>query len=80
MINQVLLKGSVAELGDDWVDIQLENETQDIVKIEDLEEVTVSNLLLNNKVAIRGHLKISNGIIKVACDSLIILDGRGKKS
>ena len=80
MINQVLLKGIVAELGDTWVDIQLENETQDIIKIEDLEEVTVSNLLLNNKVAIRGHLKINNGVIKIACDSLIILDGRGRKS
>lgn len=81
MINQVLLKGAVVEIGDNWFEMQLEDGNKDILIIYDVEEWTISNLLLNNKVAVKGHLKISNnGLLNVICDSVIILDGRGKKN
>lgn len=80
MINQVLLKGVVVEIGDSCFEMQLEDGNQDIIKIYDVADYTISNLLLNNKVAVRGHLKLSNnGIINIICDSVIILDGRGRK-
>lgn len=79
MINQVLLKGAVTEIGDNWFEIQLEDGNQDKIFIYDVQDFTISNLLLNNKVAVRGHLMNSNeGFLKVMCDSVIILDGRGK--
>ena len=81
MINQVLLKGAVVEIGDNYFEMQLEDGNKDIIIIYDVEEFTISNLLLNNKVAVKGHLKISNnGLLNVICESVIILDGRGKKN
>lgn len=80
MINQVLLKGVVIEIGEDWFEMQLEDGDRDRIFIFDVADYTISNLLLNNKVAVRGHLKVSiEGFIKVICDSVIILDGRGRK-
>lgn len=81
MINQVLLKGAVVEIGDNWFEMQLEDGNKDIIIIYEVGEFTISNLLLNNKVAVKGHLKISNnGLLNVICESVIILDGRGKKN
>ena len=81
MINQVLLKGSVVEIGDDWFELKLEDNNQDVVVIGNVSEYTISNLLLNNKVAVKGHLKLSNnGLLNIVCESVIILDGRGRKN
>ena len=80
MINQVLLKGVVTEIEDGYFEMQLEDGNKDKIFIYDVADYTISNLLLNNKVAVRGHLKISNnGLLNVICDSVIILDGRGRK-
>lgn len=81
MINQVLLKGSVVEIGDNWFELKLEDNNQDVITIDDVSEYTISNLLLNNKVAVKGHLKLSNnGLLNIVCESVIILDGRGRKN
>lgn len=81
MLNQVLLKGAVVEIGDNYFEMQLEDGNNDIIIIYDVAEWTISNLLLNNKVAVKGHLKLSNnGLLNVICESVIILDGRGKKN
>lgn len=81
MINQVLLKGAVVEIGDNYFEMQLEDGNKDVIIIYEVGEFTISNLLLNNKVAVKGHLKISNnGLLNVICESVIILDGRGKKN
>lgn len=81
MINQVLLKGAVVEIGDNWFELQLEDGSKDIIIIYDVADYTISNLLLNNKVAVKGHLRLSNnGLVNVICESVIILDGRGRKN
>ena len=76
MFNQVLLKGRVEEIYAESIDILVDG-VQYPVHICD---VNVDNLLLNNVVAIRGHIETSNNrTIFIQCNNLIILDGRGKK-
>ena len=78
MINQVLLKGVVVEIYEESMDIKVEG-LESPVHICDV--FNISYILLNNIVAIKGHLEISNnGILFVACDNCIILDGRGIKN
>ena len=78
MLNQVLLKGKIVEIYEESIDIEADG-VEHPIHISNIRNV--DNLLFNNIVAIRGYLNTSsNGAIIVMCDTLIILDGRGKRS
>ena len=77
MLNQFTIIGTVTEIHDNSFD--LEND-ETIFQIWLNDEVELAKLLLNNQVAVKGHLeKSNNDLINLVCDNMTILDGRGVK-
>lgn len=74
MINNIVLSGAIASINNDYIEILIEN-INEPVRVYDVNNL---NLLINNKVAIKGHIDVINNEIKIFNDNIIILDGRGK--
>lgn len=74
MINNIVLSGVIASINNDYIEILIEN-INESVRVYDVNNL---NLLINNKVAIKGHIDVINGEIRIFNDNIIILDGRGK--
>lgn len=74
MINNIVLSGAIASINNDYIEILIEN-INEPVRVYDVNNL---NLLINNKVAIKGHIDVINGEIRIFNDNIIILDGRGK--
>lgn len=74
MINNIVLSGAIASINNDYIEILIEN-INEPVRVYDVNNL---NLLINNKVAIKGHIDIINNEIRIFNDNIIILDGRGK--
>lgn len=76
MINNIVLSGAIVSINNDYIEILIEN-INEPVRVYDV-NINNLNLLINNKVAIKGHIDVINGEIRIFNDSIIILDGRGK--
>lgn len=76
MINNTVLSGAIASINNDYIEILIEN-INEPVRVYDV-NINNLNLLINNKVAIKGHIDVINGEIRIFNDNIIILDGRGK--
>lgn len=74
MINNIVLSGAIASINNDYIEILIEN-INEPVRVYDINNL---NLLINNKVAIKGHIDVINNEIRIFNDNIIILDGRGK--
>ena len=74
MINNIVLSGAIASINNDYIEILIEN-INEPVRVYDVNNL---NLLINNKVAIKGHIDVINNEIRIFNDNIIILDGRGK--
>lgn len=72
-MNQVILNGSVEEIYTHSFDLKISEGQVVTIEVDN-----TSNLLLDNKVAIKGHIYIEVTEVRIICDELIILDGRGK--
>lgn len=75
MINNIVLSGAIASINNDYIEILIEN-INEPVRVYNIDNNL--NLLINNKVAIKGHIDVINGEIRIFNDNIIILDGRGK--
>lgn len=76
MINNIVLSGAIASINSDYIEILIEN-INEPVRVYDI-NINNLNLLINNKVAIKGHIDVINNEIRIFNDNIIILDGRGK--
>lgn len=76
MINNIVLSGAIVSINSDYIEILIEN-INEPVRVYDV-NINNLNLLINNKVAIKGHIDIINNEIRIFNDNIIILDGRGK--
>ena len=76
MINNIVLSGAIASINNDYIEILIEN-INESVRVYDV-NINNLNLLINNKVAIKGHIDVINNEIRIFNDNIIILDGRGK--
>lgn len=76
MINNIVLSGAIASINNDYIEILIEN-INEPVRVYDV-NINNLNLLINNKVAIKGHIDVINNEIRIFNDNIIILDGRGK--
>lgn len=74
MINNIVLSGAINSISEDYIEILI-GKINEPVRVYDVNNV---NLLINNKVAIKGHIDIINGEIRIFNDNIIILDCRGK--
>lgn len=78
MFNQVLIVGDVYEIYDNHIDIKVGN-SEEIIPV-DMSEELLCMLLLNNNVGVRGHIEMIENIPHIICDTLTVLDRRGKKN
>lgn len=76
MINNIVLSGAIVSINSDYIEILIEN-INEPVRVYDV-NINNLNLLINNKVAIKGHIDVINNEIRIFNDNIIILDGRGK--
>ena len=76
MINNIVLSGAIVSINSDYIEILIEN-INEPVRVYDV-NINNLNLLINNKVAIKGHIDVINGEIRIFNDNIIVLDGRGK--
>lgn len=76
MINNIVLSGVIVSINSDYIEILIEN-INEPVRVYDV-NINNLNLLINNKVAIKGHIDVINNEIRIFNDNIIILDGRGK--
>lgn len=76
MINNIVLSGAISSINNDYIEILIEN-INEPVRVYDV-NINNLNLLINNKVAIKGHIDLINNEIRIFNDNIIILDGRGK--
>lgn len=80
MLNQVLLKGNILSVCEQMIQIVLDN-GETVVKIYNVPKEMIPSLLINNVVAINGHLEeVNHEQIIVVCDRIIVLDSRGRKN
>lgn len=80
MLNQVLLKGNILSVCEQMIQIVLDN-GETVVKIYNVPKEMIPSLLINNVVAINGHLEeMNHEQIVVVCDRIIVLDSRGRKN
>lgn len=76
MINNIVLSGAIVSINSDYIEILIEN-INEPVKVYDV-NINNLNLLINNKVGIKGHIDVINNEIRIFNDNIIILDSRGK--
>lgn len=76
MINNIVLSGAINSIFKDYIEILIEN-INEPVRVYDV-NINNLNLLINNKVAIKGHIDVINNEIRIFNDNIIILDSRGK--
>lgn len=84
MFNQVVLVGDVVEIYEEHIDLRVRKHPDDFEDVNiipvQIKEDIIPMILLNNVCGVKGHIDMSDKTPKIVCDSLTILDRRGKEN